>query len=217
MKLVLLGAPGAGKGTQAVELSKVLNIPHISTGNIFRDQIEKKTPLGIIADEYISKGKLVPDDVTIEIVKNRIFQQDCSNGFILDGFPRTLTQAEELDKILEAHSAKIDKVLNICIEDDIVVNRLSGRRVCSECGASYHINFNPPDRNDTCRECNGKVIMRDDDKPVIILNRLKVYHQQTQPLIAYYENQNKLVSIQSEEDVKDSLKNAITALGVKYD
>lgn len=217
MKLVLLGAPGAGKGTQAVELSKVLDIPHISTGYIFREQMDYNTELGIKANQYISKGQLVPDDVTIEIIKDRIFQQDCSNGFILDGFPRTLKQAEELDKILDAHNEKIDKVLNICIEDQTVINRLSGRRVCPACGASYHIFYNPPNKSEFCNECNGKLIRRDDDNPDIVRKRLKVYHEETKPLIAYYQNQNKLLSIPSEEDVERSFINTLTALGVKYD
>jgi len=217
MKLVLLGAPGAGKGTQAVELSKVLDIPHISTGYIFREQMELKTEIGIKANEYISRGQLVPDDVTIQIVKDRIFQKDCSNGFILDGFPRTLKQAEELDKILEQHSDKIDRVLNICIEEQVVINRLSGRRVCSVCGTSYHIFYNPPDKNGLCKECNGELIRRDDDNPDIVRKRLKVYHLETQPVIAYYQKQNKLLSIQSIEDVERSFMNTLTALGVKYD
>lgn len=187
MNLILLGAPGAGKGTQAVRISEDYKIPHISTGDIFRKNIKKQTPVGIKAKQYIDAGKLVPDSIVIEIVKNRLLEGDCKNGFLLDGFPRTVNQAEELDKI-----TKIDKVINLEIDLNLLMHRLTGRRVCEKCGNSNHT-----DRlsaGERCL-CGGSYIQREDDREETVKNRLKVYEEQTKPLIEYYKKQGKLADI----------------------
>lgn len=215
MRLVLLGAPGAGKGTQADVLKEKLGIPHISTGDIFRSNIKNNTELGKKAKEYIDKGLLVPDEVTVNIVKSRIQEEDCKEGFILDGFPRTIPQAEFLDKILSELKITLDYVLNIHVPDESLVNRLSGRRVCQGCGKSYHVIYNPPSKENTCGECGGNIIQRDDDKEETVLNRLKTYHQQTAPLIEYYKNQGKLVTAIGQEEIEDTTKEVMKALGVK--
>jgi adenylate kinase len=215
MRLVLLGAPGAGKGTQADVLKEKFGIPHISTGDIFRSNIKNNTELGKKAKEYIDKGLLVPDEVTVNIVKSRIQEEDCKEGFILDGFPRTIPQAEFLDKILSELKITLDYVLNIHVPDESLVNRLSGRRVCQGCGKSYHVIYNPPSKENTCGECGGNIIQRDDDKEETVLNRLKTYHQQTAPLIEYYKNQGKLVTAIGQEEIEDTTKEVMKALGVK--
>lgn len=215
MRLVLLGAPGAGKGTQADVLKEKLGIPHISTGDIFRSNIKNNTELGKKAKEYIDKGLLVPDEVTVDIVKSRIQEEDCIEGFILDGFPRTIPQAEFLDKILSELEINLDYVLNIHVPDEKLVNRLSGRRVCQKCGKSYHVIYNPPSKENICSECGGSIIQRDDDKEETVLNRLKTYHQQTAPLIEYYKNQGKLVTAIGQEEIKDTTKEVMKALGVE--
>ena len=214
MKIIMLGAPGAGKGTQALELSKILNVPHISTGDIFRENIKAQTELGIIADSYISKGNLVPDEVTTDMVDNRISQEDCKNGFILDGFPRTLAQAEALEKILGNTKSKLLKVLNIVISEEVVLRRLSLRRICPNCKRSYHLEFNPP-QGDTCYACGGKVVQRPDDVPEVIRQRLVTYNESTKPLIDFYRGKGRLVNVQSENDIKESLQNSLYALGLK--
>ena len=214
MNLILLGAPGAGKGTQATGLSEILNIPHISTGEIFRDNIRRNTELGKLADSYISKGELVPDEVTIQIVKDRIQQPDCANGFILDGFPRTIVQAEMLELILDADNKKIDKVVNIVIDDEVVINRLSNRIVCPACGETYHLEFNPVEDN-KCRKCGVQLVQRDDDKPDVIRNRIVAYHKKTEPLVEFYRNKGKLMNVLSENSIDESLQNTLYALGLK--
>lgn len=214
MYLILLGAPGAGKGTQAVELSKILKVPHISTGDIFRDNIKAKTELGVIADSYISKGQLVPDDVTTNMVDDRISQEDCKNGFILDGFPRTIAQAEALEKILGKTKSKLFKVLNIVISEDVVLRRLSQRRICPNCKRSYHLEFDPP-HGDICYSCGAKVIQRPDDVPDVIKQRLITYNESTKPLIDFYRSKGSLVNVQSENDIDESLQNSLYALGLK--
>ncbi|MBE7066104.1 MAG: adenylate kinase [Ruminococcaceae bacterium] len=214
MYLILLGAPGAGKGTQAVELSKILKVPHISTGDIFRDNIKAKTELGVIADSYISKGKLVPDDVTTNMVDDRISQEDCKNGFILDGFPRTIAQAEALEKILGKTKSKLLKVLNIVISEDVVLRRLSQRRICPNCKRSYHLEFDPP-HGDICYSCGAKVVQRPDDVPDVIKQRLITYNESTKPLIDFYRSKGSLVNVQSENDIDESLQNSLYALGLK--
>lgn len=188
MKIIMLGAPGAGKGTQAVRLSERFNIPHISTGDMFRKNIKEQTPLGIEAKKYIDKGQLVPDEVTINMVKSRLSEADCKDGFILDGFPRTVYQAEELDK-----AAEIDGVINIDIPLEKLIGRLTGRRVCKSCGESYHIEF-IGDKT-SCDKCNGQLIQREDDNVETITNRLNVYTKQTSPLIDYYKEQGKLLNV----------------------
>ncbi|NMB97994.1 MAG: adenylate kinase [Clostridiaceae bacterium] len=215
MRLVLLGAPGAGKGTQADVLKEKLGIPHISTGDIFRSNIKNNTELGKKAKEYIDKGLLVPDEITVNIVKNRLKGEDCKAGFILDGFPRTIPQAEFLDRILSELNISLDYVLNIHVSDEDLVKRLSGRRVCPKCGKSYHITYNPPLREDICDECGSKLIQRDDDKEETVINRLKTYHQQTEPLIEYYKNKGKLVTAIGQEEIEDTTKEVMKVLGVK--
>ncbi|HHV95098.1 MAG TPA: adenylate kinase [Clostridiaceae bacterium] len=214
MRLVLLGAPGAGKGTQADILKEKFGIPHISTGDIFRSNIKNNTELGKKAKEYIEKGLLVPDEITVNIVKNRLEEEDCKRGFILDGFPRTIPQAEFLDKILAELNMNLDYVLNIHVPDEELVKRLSGRRVCQKCGKSYHVIYNPPSLENICDDCGSNLIQRDDDKEETVLNRLKTYHQQTEPLIEYYKNQGKLVTAIGQEKIEDTTKEVLKALGV---
>lgn len=214
MNLILLGAPGAGKGTQATGLSEILNIPHISTGEIFRDNIRRNTELGKLADTYISKGELVPDNVTVQIVKDRISQIDCSKGFILDGFPRTIAQAEMLEDILTTEGKNIDKVVNIVIDDEAVVKRLSNRIVCPSCGETYHLEFNPVEDN-KCKKCGEQLVHRDDDKPDVIRNRIAAYHRQTEPLVEFYRGKGKLMNVLSESSIEESLQNTLYALGLK--
>ncbi|HHX17318.1 MAG TPA: adenylate kinase [Clostridium sp.] len=213
MRLIILGAPGAGKGTQAVNLAKIHDVPHISTGDIFRSNIKNGTDLGKKAKEYIDKGLLVPDDVTIGIVKDRLLQPDCQKGFILDGFPRTIEQAEKLDAILENMNVKLDKVLNIHVPGDEIVSRMSGRRVCSKCGASYHTEYKPTKEKDICDNCNANVIQREDDKEEIVRQRLETYHKQTEPLIEYYTKKGKLVTVKGREKIEDTTNEVIKALG----
>lgn len=214
MNLILLGAPGAGKGTQAAGLSEILKIPHISTGEIFRDNIRRNTELGKLADTYISKGELVPDEVTVQIVKERIQQSDCKKGFILDGFPRTIVQAEMLEELLTAEDKKIDKVINIVIDDEAVVKRLSNRIVCPACGETYHLEFNPVEDN-KCKKCGVQLVHRDDDKPDVIRNRIAAYHKKTEPLVEFYRQKGKLMNVLSESSIEESLQNTLYALGLK--
>lgn len=191
MNLILLGAPGAGKGTQAEFICEKLNIPSISTGNILREAVKNGTELGLQAKSCMDRGALVPDDVVINILKERIAKDDCKAGFILDGFPRTVPQAEALD----AMNVQIDKVLNIDVADEEIMNRLSGRRVCQDCGASYHIVFKPTDVEGVCNRCGGQVVLRKDDEPQTIKDRLHVYHTQTEPLVDFYTKAGKLETI----------------------
>ncbi len=214
MRLIILGAPGAGKGTQAAILSEKLNIPHISTGDIFRNSIRMGTELGKEAKEYIDKGLLVPDELTIQIVKERLNKDDCRKGFILDGFPRTIPQAEYLEKALEEMGVSLDVVLNIHVPDEEIVKRLSGRRVCPNCGASYHVLYNPPEVEGICDSCSHKVVQREDDKEETVKNRLKTYHDQTEPLIDFYRNKGKLVTVVGQEKLEDTTSNVLKALGV---
>jgi adenylate kinase len=214
MKLMVLGAPGAGKGTQAVILSKKLNIPHISTGDIFRSNIKNETPLGRLAKQYIDSGELVPDEVTIGIVKDRLTEPDCSNGFILDGFPRTIPQAESLDRMLQEMGQKLDRVLNIAVDDDVIIRRLSGRRVCPECNAIYHINTSENAREGICGNCGAKLIQREDDREETIINRLKTYHIQTEPLISYYKGKGILTEVGGEYRVEDTTAEIYQELGL---
>ena len=190
MNIILLGPPGVGKGTVATKLSKKLNLPHIATGDMLRENVAKKTDLGLKAKSYMDRGILVPDRVVIDMVKERIKRQDCKKGFILDGFPRTIPQAEELEK-----TAQIDKVINLQAEDKIIAERLSRRRVCEKCGFIYHLDFIKPNREGFCDKCSGKLCQREDDKPAAIKERLKVYREKTEPLIGYYRNTGILVDV----------------------
>lgn len=217
MKLVILGAPGAGKGTQAVNLSETLKIPHISTGDIFRSNIKGGTPLGKLAKEFIEKGALVPDEVTIGIVKDRLLQPDCKNGFILDGFPRTIPQAESLDNVLTEMGASLSYVINITVEDEVIVKRLSGRRVCPGCNATFHVDFSEGARKGVCENCGSKLGQRDDDKEETIINRLKTYHNQTEPLIGYYKTKGSLVEVKGRDRIEDTTAEVNKALGLDDD
>ena len=203
MNLILFGPPGAGKGTQAKKLAETYSIPHISTGDILRDNVQKGTELGLEAKKYMDSGELVPDDVLIGLIKARLSEPDANHGYLLDGYPRTKPQADALTDILEKISKPIDYVLNIDVQDEELVRRLSNRRICNNCGASYHLEFNPPKTNANCDSCEGKLYQRDDDKEEVILQRLSVYKKQTQPLIKYYDDQNILVTIDGKGQVED--------------
>ncbi|ONI42389.1 adenylate kinase [Candidatus Epulonipiscium fishelsonii] len=201
MRLILLGAPGAGKGTQAEMLMKYYKIPTISTGNIFREHISNKTDLGKQATKYMDAGQLVPDELVIELVKDRITRDDCKNGMIFDGFPRTIPQAEALDKMLNDLGISIDYVIDVDVPDENIIERMSGRRVCSKCGASYHTKHKKEKLEGNCDECASTLMQRVDDKEETVKNRLQVYHMQTKPLIEYYNKQNKVLYIDGTADV----------------
>ena len=212
MRLIILGAPGSGKGTIAAELTKKYNILHISTGDIFRANIKEKTPLGIKAKEYIDRGDLVPDSVTIDMLEDRLSQPDCDTGFLLDGFPRTIVQAEELEKLLAQKNVAVDAVISIIISDEEIKSRISGRRVCISCGASYNIPFKPAKVEGICDECGGEVIQRQDDKPETVLSRLQTYHEKTQPLIDFYKAKGLILEASNEEDYKLAVEQVINGL-----
>lgn len=208
MKLILLGAPGAGKGTQAEIISEKYNIPTISTGNIIRAALKNGTEMGLKAKSYIDAGNLVPDDVVIGIIKERLAEGDCENGFILDGFPRTIPQAEALD----AMNLSVDYALSIEVADSEIVKRMSGRRVCEKCGASYHTEFKKPAKEGVCNFCDGKLVIRKDDEPQTVMNRLNVYHEQTEPLKEFYAAKGKLLTVEGQEEVKDTTALVLRAL-----
>lgn len=210
MKLIFLGAPGAGKGTQAEKVCDALKIPAISTGNIIREAIKSRTEMGALAQEFVEAGKLVPDEVVIGIIKERLAQDDCKNGFVLDGFPRTVAQAEALDKM----GISIDKVVNIDVSDEKIVRRMTGRRVCESCGSSYHLEYKPSSSEGVCDRCQGKLIQRKDDAPETVLDRLNVYHAQTEPLIEYYSKTGKLTTIEGQEEVANTTKLTFEALNI---
>ncbi len=211
MNLVLMGPPGAGKGTQGEILSKRLGIDTISTGVMLRNAIKEQTEVGKLAEGYINEGKLVPDDVIVAIVKDRLAKPDCEKGFILDGFPRTTAQAEALT----ASGVKIDKVLSLEVDDDVIVERLSSRRECSKCGAPYSVLFNKPAVEGKCDKCGGELIRRADDNPETIKNRLNVYHEQTEPIKDYYAKAGLLVTASGADKVEDTTKNVLAALGIE--
>mgnify|MGYP005758940183 CR=1 FL=1 len=208
MKLILLGAPGAGKGTQAEVIMDHLNIPAISTGNIIREALKNGTEVGLKAKSYMDAGKLVPDEVVIEIIKERLAQDDCKNGFILDGFPRTVPQAEALD----AMGIAIDKVVDIEVADEKIAQRLGGRRVCANCGASYHTEYKPSKVEGVCDKCGGPTVQRKDDEPATVLDRLKVYHEQTEPLKDYYAKKGILAVVYGAEEVSETSARTLKAL-----
>ena len=208
MKLILLGAPGAGKGTQAEIICEKLNIPAISTGNIIREAMKTGTEMGKKAKAFVEAGNLVPDEVVIGIIKERLSENDCANGFILDGFPRTIPQAEALDKM----GISIDKVISIEVPDEKIVTRMSGRRVCEKCGASYHTEYKKPQKEGICNLCGANLICRKDDEPATVLDRLHVYHEQTEPLKDYYAASGKLRTVEGQEEVADTTKLTLAAL-----
>ena len=208
MNLILLGAPGAGKGTQAENICKKYSIPAISTGNIIREALKNGTEMGLKAKAFIDAGQLVPDDVVIGIIKDRLAKPDCANGFILDGFPRTIPQAEALDEM----GIVIDKVIDIEVKDEDIVDRMSGRRVCAKCGSSYHTTYKKPRVEGVCDECGGELVQRKDDYPETVLERLRVYHEQTEPLKDYYEKKGKLRIVEGQQEVKDTTALTFKAL-----
>ena len=195
MKIIMLGAPGAGKGTQAKKIAAKYAIPHISTGDIFRANIKNNTELGQKAKTYMDKGELVPDELVVDLIMDRFKEADCANGYVLDGFPRTIPQAEALDKALSDNGESVDYAINVEVPDENIINRMSGRRACVGCGATYHIQFNPTKVEGICDACGEKLILRDDDKPETVKNRLSVYHEQTQPLIEYYSGKGVLKEV----------------------
>lgn len=213
MKIIMLGAPGAGKGTQAKMIAEKYGIPHISTGDIFRANIKNGTELGMEAKKYMDQGLLVPDELTVKILLDRVAQADCANGYVLDGFPRTIPQAEVLDKALSGLGDAIDYAINVDVPDENIVRRMSGRRACVTCGATYHIEHVPPRKEGVCDKCGAELILRDDDKPETVLNRLKVYHDQTQPLIEFYTAKGVLRTVDGTMDMKDVFAAIVAILG----
>ena len=211
MKIVMLGAPGAGKGTQAKMIAEKYMIPHISTGDIFRANIKNGTELGKQAKEYMDKGQLVPDELTVKILLDRVAQEDCKNGYVLDGFPRTIPQAEVLDKALTELGDHIDYAIDVNVPDENIIKRMSGRRACLTCGATYHIEHVPPKKEGICDACGNELVLRDDDKPETVKNRLDVYHKQTQPLIDYYTEKNISKTVDGTVDMMDVF-GAITSI-----
>ena len=213
MKIIMLGAPGAGKGTQAKMIAEKYQIPHVSTGDIFRANIKNGTELGMEAKKYMDQGLLVPDELTVKILLDRVAQEDCKNGYVLDGFPRTIPQAEVLDQALSELGEKIDYAVNVDVPDENIVKRMSGRRACLSCGATYHIEHIPPKQEGICDHCGKSLVLRDDDKPETVLNRLKVYHDQTQPLIDFYTAKGVLRTVDGTADMKDVFEAIVEILG----
>lgn len=214
MKIVMLGAPGAGKGTQAKRIADKYQLPHISTGDIFRANIKNGTELGQKAKTYMDQGLLVPDELVVDLVVDRLSQEDCKEGYILDGFPRTIPQAEALDTALNAIGESMDYAINVEVPDASIIERMSGRRACVACGGTYHTTFNPTKVADLCDACGGQLILRDDDKAETVKKRLDVYHEQTKPLIEYYSSKNILVDIDGTQPM-DEVFNAIVAVLTK--
>ena len=213
MKIVMLGAPGAGKGTQTDKIAEKYNIPHISTGDIFRSNIKAGTELGKKAKSFIDQGLLVPDEVTIGMLLDRIHEVDCENGYILDGFPRTIPQAESLTAALEENGEAIDFALDVEVPDANIVNRMAGRRACLKCGATYHTEFAAPKKEGICDKCGSELVLRDDDKPETVQKRLEVYHEQTHPLIDYYKKKGVLHAIDGTLSMETVFKNIVDILG----
>lgn len=212
LRLVLLGPPGAGKGTQASAIISKYSIPHISTGDIFRANIKNGTKLGKQVEAYMNKGLLVPDELVVSIVKDRLTEEDCKDGFLLDGFPRTVNQAEALDEELKKMNLKLDKVVNIQVGKEILIERAIGRRICKNCGATYHIKFNPPKEENICDKCGGKLHQRDDDKVETVEKRIEVYHEQTKPLIEYYDKKGLLLNVDGTKPVEEVFNEIIASL-----
>lgn len=203
MKIIMLGAPGAGKGTQAKMIADKYGVPHVSTGDIFRANIKNGTELGKEAKTYMDAGQLVPDELTVKILLDRVAQADCKNGYVLDGFPRTIPQAEVLDKALTELGDHVDYAIDVDVPDENIIKRMSGRRACLACGATYHIEHVPPKKEGICDRCGAELVLRDDDQPETVKNRLKVYHDQTQPLIEYYTKKSILKTVDGTQDMND--------------
>jgi adenylate kinase len=213
MRLILLGPPGAGKGTQASGIIEKYQIPHISTGDIFRKNIKEGTELGKKAKGYMDQGLLVPDELVVAIVEDRLKEDDCRDGFLLDGFPRTEKQAEALDEALSKMGVSMNKVINVSVDKNVLVERAVGRRICKDCGATYHIKFNPPVKEDICGKCGGDLYQRADDNEETVTKRIEVYLNETQPLIEYYKSRNILVTIDGEQDIDKVFEDIVAALG----
>lgn len=213
MKIIMLGAPGAGKGTQAKKIAEKYQIPHISTGDIFRANIKGGTDLGMKAKSFMDQGMLVPDELTIGMLMDRIQKEDCAAGYVLDGFPRTIPQAESLTEALSALSETIDYAVNVDVPDTNIVNRMSGRRACLSCGATYHTEFNPPKQEGVCDVCGEALVLRDDDRPETVQKRLSVYHDQTQPLIEYYQKAGVLKEVDGTQNMDDVFRGITDILG----
>jgi adenylate kinase len=213
MKIIMLGAPGAGKGTQAKKIAAKYLVPHISTGDIFRANIKNGTELGMKAKAYMDAGNLVPDEITIGMLLDRIHEADCKNGYVLDGFPRTIPQAESLTKALDGMGEKIDYAINVDVPDENIINRMSGRRACLSCGATYHIVYNAPKTEGVCDTCGQQLVLRDDDKPETVKKRLSVYHDQTQPLIDYYKEAGALAEVDGTKDMEEVFQDIVKILG----
>lgn len=213
MKIIMLGAPGAGKGTQAKKIAAKYNIPHISTGDIFRANIKNDTELGKKAKTYMDQGLLVPDELVVDLVVDRVNQEDCKNGYVLDGFPRTIPQAEALDKALSELAQKVDYAVDVDVPDENIVHRMSGRRACVGCGATYHLEYAPAKAEGICDVCGKELILRDDDKPETVQKRLNVYHEQTQPLIDYYTKAGILKTVDGTVDINDVFQAITQILG----
>ena len=213
MRLLIMGRPGAGKGTQAANIKEYYGIPHISTGDMFRAAIKEGTELGKLAKSYMDKGALVPDEVTIGIVKERLLKDDCKKGFLLDGFPRNVLQAEALDSFMKEQGISLDAVLDVNVDTSILIRRIVGRRICKTCGATYHIVFNPTKVEGKCDACGADTVLRDDDKPETVQKRLAVYHEQTQPLIEYYDKQGILKSVDGTKPMDEVFSAIVGILG----
>ena len=213
MKIIMLGAPGAGKGTQAKMIAERYKIPHISTGDIFRANIKTNTELGLEAKKYMDQGLLVPDELTVKILLDRVAKEDCADGYVLDGFPRTIPQAQVLEDALARQGEKIDYAVNVDVPDENIVRRMSGRRACLKCGATYHVEHIPPKAEGICDTCGSELVLRDDDRPETVQNRLKVYHDQTQPLIDFYTARGVLKTVDGTADMQDVFSAITEILG----
>jgi adenylate kinase len=214
MRLVLIGAPGAGKGTQSSKICKYLDIPHLSTGNIFRTNIKQRTKMGLKVEKLISQGELVPDEITMEVVQNKLDEKDCEQGFLMDGFPRTVRQAEFLDQALQQRNLRIDFAINLLVGDDVIIQRMSGRRICTGCGESYHVLRIPPQQEGHCDFCGEALIQRPDDDPETVLQRLDVYHAQTGPIIDFYRGKGILIEVVGIDSAEDTANEIFRNLGV---
>lgn len=213
MKIIMLGAPGAGKGTQAIMIADKYGIPHVSTGDMFRANIKNNTPLGVEAKKYMDQGQLVPDELTVKILLDRVAKDDCKNGYVLDGFPRTIPQAEVLEKALKELNDGIDFAIDVDVPDENIINRMGGRRACVKCGNTYHVEFVPPKKEGICDNCGEALVLRDDDKPETVKKRLDVYHQQTQPLIDFYNERGLLKSVDGTKPMNEVFDSIIAILG----
>ena len=213
MKIIMLGAPGAGKGTQAIKIAEKYNIPHVSTGDIFRANIKGGTELGMEAKSYMDKGQLVPDELTVRILLDRVAKDDCKNGYVLDGFPRTIAQADALDKAVTELGESVDYAINVDVPDENIVNRMGGRRACVKCGATYHLQYAAPKTEGVCDTCGGELTQRADDKPETVLERLNVYHEQTQPLIDFYAERGILKNVDGTQDMNKVFADIVEILG----